>query len=849
MPDTMLPPDRLNGVKRLAFLALGWERLWPLILPLVAVVSLFLAASWLGLWPMLADPVRYLILGAFAVAALAALLPLRGFRLPDDAAVNRRIERSSGLAHAPVQAQVERQAVLSGSDDPLAQALWAEHRKRQAAQLSNLRAGTPSPSVASRDPWALRGLVALVLFVGLFAGWNNLSAGVSDAFTSQEQRADAAIRLDAWVTPPLYTQRPPILLNRLPKERIEAGLTVPENSVFTVRTSAAEDVHIRINGALPAVETDIEAAKDQSEGAESAKPEKIVTLKQDSLVEVLRGETVLSSWQFAVTPDQAPTISFVSEPETTTRGALEFTFLATDDYGIAEAQGLIEPSTPPGPKARPLVEPPELPLPAPRRSAKPSPVKSSRDFAAHPWAGSMVRLRLTATDHAGQSAESAEKTFKLPGRIFTQPLAQALVFERRRLAMDAEQARSVASMLNIITSTHPEVLIGNLSHYTALRVAYRHIRRAKTDDALREGLYLLWEIALAIEDGNLSQAERRLREAQERLADALERGATDEEIERLMEELRSAMNEFMRELAQRMQQNQNQAMQMPENSQTLRQQDLDRLMQQIEDLAKSGSQDQARELLRQLQDMMNNLQMAQPNQQQRQQDPFSEQMNKLSEMMRRQQELMDQTFDMQRRQEQQRNGQQQQQQQGEQGEQQQGQNGQQRPMTAEELAEALEKLQQQQGELQKQLQEMQQAMRELGIEPGEQMGQAGEEMGKAEGQLGEGETGEATGSQGRALQAMREGAQQMMRNMQQQAGEQGRRGERGQHGEQRRGDTDPLGRQSRSRSPQLGDDVKVPDEIDAQRAREILDAIRRRLGETMRPKFELDYLDRLLPTR
>ena len=124
-----------------------------------------------------------------------------------------------------------------------------------------------------------------------------------------------------------------------------------------------------------------------------------------------------------------------------------------------------------------------------------------------------------------------------------------------------------------------------------------------------------------------------------------------------------------------------------------------------------------------------------------------------------------------------------------------------------------------------------------------------EAMGEAEQQLGQGETGSATEQQGRALQAMREGAQQMMQNMQNQAGEQGRRGERGQHGQQTREERDPLGRQSRSQGPQLGNDTKVPGEIDAQRARRILEAIRRRLGETTRPKLELDYLDRLLPTR
>ena len=55
-----------------------------------------------------------------------------------------------------------------------------------------------------------------------------------------------------------------------------------------------------------------------------------------------------------------------------------------------------------------------------------------------------------------------------------------------------------------------------------------------------------------------------------------------------------------------------------------------------------------------------------------------------------------------------------------------------------------------------------------------------------------------------------------------------------------------LGRPQRASGPDLGSSVKVPDEIDTQRAREILDAIRKRLGETSRPEIELDYLERLL---
>ena len=59
-------------------------------------------------------------------------------------------------------------------------------------------------------------------------------------------------------------------------------------------------------------------------------------------------------------------------------------------------------------------------------------------------------------------------------------------------------------------------------------------------------------------------------------------------------------------------------------------------------------------------------------------------------------------------------------------------------------------------------------------------------------------------------------------------------------------DTDPLGRPLRGRD--YGDDttVKVPGEIDVQRARRILEELRRRFGESFRPQLELDYIERLL---
>ena len=96
---------------------------------------------------------------------------------------------------------------------------------------------------------------------------------------------------------------------------------------------------------------------------------------------------------------------------------------------------------------------------------------------------------------------------------------------------------------------------------------------------------------------------------------------------------------------------------------------------------------------------------------------------------------------------------------------------------------------------------------------------------------------------------MRKGAQNLAQQLQQQMGQQGPgpNGRPGRMGQPRADqNTDPLGRPLRGRD--YGDDttVKVPGEIDAQRARRIIEELRRRFGESFRPQLELDYIERLL---
>ena len=116
-------------------------------------------------------------------------------------------------------------------------------------------------------------------------------------------------------------------------------------------------------------------------------------------------------------------------------------------------------------------------------------------------------------------------------------------------------------------------------------------------------------------------------------------------------------------------------------------------------------------------------------------------------------------------------------------------------------------------------------------------------MNGAADQLGQGQPGAAVGRQGQALQALRDGARGLAEQMARQNGTGTRQGAGGTMPGQ-----DPLGREreQQGRNSDLGSSVKVPDAIDTQRAREILDTIRKRLGEAARPLLERDYLERLL---
>jgi len=817
--NTSEQPGLMTRLARARFGTAGvmWtERVWPLVVPVLFVVALFVSLSWLGVFRLLPDWGRIGLGLFFALAALAALLPLRQLRRPERAEIDRRIEHANKLDHAPVMVQTDR---ISGTaEDVFATALWSEHRRRMAGKLDRLAGDLPHPRVPERDPWAIRAVAPLLLVVAFAFSFGPLGGSLTDAFRAQAGAAPLPPRIDAWVTPPAYTGRAPVYLTSN-ANRGEDVFTVPAGSQLAVRVtggSGAEAIDY-----MDAHSGDVSRVDPSM--AQPASSQFDMALSADGLLTLHEADQEIRSWRFLVTPDDPPVIRLSEEPRRARNGSLELTYEIDDDYGAASAVAMFEQAEP-AENARPLYDAPEMSLSLPRRDADAA--RTVRDLTDHAWAGAVVDLTLIARDAAEQEGRSEPTRFILPQRPFSDPLAMALIEQRRLLALDANQQRHVLDLMDAIT-LRAEDTIDDLSHYLGIMSVRSRLSQARSDDSLREVVDYLWEIAVQIEDGSLSDAERRLQAAQEALREALERGADDEELQELMAELREAMQEFLREFAQRSQQNPDQAMQMPQDGQMLSQRDLERMLDQLEDLARSGARDQAQELLSQLQDMMNNLQAGrQQDQQGGQQSEMNQQLNELGDMLRRQQELMNETHRMEQMRP--------------------GQRGEQ--MSPEEFAEAMQQLQEQQGELGQDLQALMESLEGMGMEPGDQFGDAGDAMGRAGDALGDQQGERAVGEQGQALEALRQGAQDMMQQMQQAM--QGGEGGSEEGGQRQQGaDRDPLGRPRANRGPDFGETVRVPDEIDAQRARRILEAIRERLGNSLSPELERSYLERLLEMR
>jgi Sec-independent protein translocase protein TatA len=139
-----------------------------------------------------------------------------------------------------------------------------------------------------------------------------------------------------------------------------------------------------------------------------------------------------------------------------------------------------------------------------------------------------------------------------------------------------------------------------------------------------------------------------------------------------------------------------------------------------------------------------------------------------------------------------------------------------------------------------------QLMRQFGNMTGELpqgMGQAEQSMRQAVQSLNKNQFGDASQSQNQALSQLQQSMQSMQQMLQRQAG--------ASRGPGQRDPMDPFGRVAPQQDSSGGNTtdtygVKVPDQSEMERARQIFEELRQRRNDPSRPRDERDYLDRLL---
>ncbi|MCA0846443.1 TIGR02302 family protein [Salipiger thiooxidans] len=846
MPETGQPrPDILSPIKwplRLTLWGMAAERItrafWPLWSLLIATLGLLM----LGVQDMVA--VEWVWVSTVVLLGAVGWAVWRGVRMLHWPRRSEAVARLDGTMRGnPIQAALDDQAI--GSADTGSQAVWQAHQARMRKRLAEARAVEPDLRVAKADPFALRYVALLAFAVALVFGSFLRVSSVTAMGPSGSDLASGPA-WEGWMEPPGYTRLPSVYLNDI----TAPGIDVPEGAQIT----------LRMYGEVGALSVD------ESVSGRSLTPETAQETAQDFAV-AHSGRLAIDgpggrAWEISVTADAPPRVAREGEIESSYEGDAQIPFTARDDYGVVGGTARITLALDEVDRSYLLATEPEpreaieVPLPMPIAGDRAEFTETLvENFSEHPWANLPVKLELNVTDEAGQAGASDIETITLPGRRFFDPLAAAIIEQRRALLWTRDNVPEIARILRAI-SYLPDDVFRSAVPYLRLRGVLRDLESSgaqmtgEQQDVLAKAM---WDLALILEEGDLASALERLQRAQERLSEAMKNGASEQEIAELMQELREATDDYLRQLSRQAQQNaeDNPEMSQSQDMMEMSQNDLQRMMDRIQELMEQGRMAEAQEALEQLQQLMENMQVTQG---QQGQSPGEQAMEGLGETLREQQGLSDEAFRQfqdqfnqgQQGQQGQQPGQPQQgqggdgQQQGQQGQQQPGQDGQQS------LEESLADRQQQ---LRSELNRQRQSLPGAGTEPGEAardaLRRAEEAMDGAEEALRDDDLAGAIDQQSQAMEALREGMRSLGEAMaQQQQQNQGQQGQQqgGNPGQQR----DPLGRNAGANGQIGTDENMVQDEDVYRRARELLDEIRRRSGEGERPEEELEYLERLL---
>ena len=773
-------------------------------------------------------------------------------RLPSVNTIERALEKQSGFPTGSISIIKD---TLANPKKSETRELWSYAQKKILSSFSKIKTPKLRAVLSRRDPAALRFIAILFFISGLMiAGdqWQGkIQSGIMPISPSKIISQGRTTKL--WVKPPEYTQIGQTHL--IGNGTSDTKLNIPEGSKIKLR------IHSILGELIPPVlyngNTEIKMTYigDGLYGSESI-------IQKGNNIKIKQLLLTRANWEYNFIKDTPPEISIpmikekVDSYEILDNFQIRVPLMLRDDYGVKELHMRMEIDE--------MVE--DLPLgnisnqsrlimSQPNMEFKISPIY---DMTWHTWAGLPVTFEYKAIDHKGQETTLDKISMTLPERKFEHPMAKALIAMRKRLAWDYHDSFiDISRNIEILLSS-PSYFQDNKTIYLALRSASSRLLYSNQYNGQRRinaawgVINLLWDSALAIEDGNLSLAMRELRDARLALENAMrDPNSSDQEIDALMDDLREKMSNYFAEMQRERQKRIANGEAFPEMSvedfsSIISPDTLSKLMEQIESALRSGDTQKAQELMSQLQRMMEMIDPSMMPQLPMDMQAMHKGINELQELIDRQEILLNQTNDQANQ-----------------------------AMSVMPRINTMPSIEEMMAELGmdnlppaiKEPQDTpsigvntrpnkieQEALRyilgQLMLDVSEKLDEIPETMGLAEQEmrlsaqaLGENDPQSSIPNQEQAIKYLKDSQEELSKKfknrMQQMVGI-------GFGGARR---YDPLGRPYGGDNPNgesLGDDVRVPDAAQKKRVDEILKTLRQRSGDRNRPDEELNYFRRLL---
>ena len=572
---------------------LYWEQLLPVFMPVLGTFFLYILLAVGGLFSWTGDPWRLFALsGLFLFSTFWLIKNKKHLKWPSIQKIKRRLEEDSELKHRPFD---------SLDDQPITHceqtvAIWKKHQEHALDNLQNLQIKPPKKTWLSRDRFSLYVPVFLLFLTLFFFLKDQASNRLTEAFQPSWLLAhNTNIHVQAWITPPSYNEKSPKLL---PDPGKTKNIPILKGSRLTALISGS--AHKPSVSFYPSKKTgSIRIKKLEKQSYQLSLPPFLQQGKQSI---ILKTKGFQKKYAFQILPDLPPQIAFLNtkhspqktEKKTTSQNhpdktdeILRFEYTASDDYGLKSVHLLIL-TDPKAENQKTNKTHPEdkislsfYPAGTPTQIQE----SASLNLTEHRYAGQSVWLQLEAKDNLGQTAHSIPQKHILPKQIFINPLAKAIIEQRKMLLLSDQpyhplkpaqtktiddfkntpvfaienikehlgrapkEIKKLARMMRA-TLDVPKTYFQDASVYLSLQYVLSRIQRAQQKQDLTALDAILWSIAQKVEFGNLANALKALKTAEENLSNALVQNNSEREIALSFERYQNAVKRYLRVLAQ-----------------------------------------------------------------------------------------------------------------------------------------------------------------------------------------------------------------------------------------------------------------------------------------------------------